>query len=72
MSFGMNSGRVMELKVLDYADEHVPCPLGQVVDAMSQKIQIPVSLKYVQSVLENAGYVIGNEGSDLIVDRVVE
>lgn len=65
----MNSGRVMELKVLDYAEAHVPCRLGEITDAMSRSICIPVSMTWVQGVLEAGGYRITSEGSMLMVDR---
>lgn len=72
MDAGVNSGRVMELNVLDYAEGHVPCSLAHIVDTMARRIQIPVSVKYVQSVLESNGYRIVNEGATLIVDRAPE
>lgn len=59
----------MDLKVLDYADEHVPCHLGEITDEMSRYIGIQVSKTYVQSVLETNGYRIVSEGGELIVDH---
>ena len=72
MKVGMNSGRAMDMKVLDYADAYVPCWLSDVVDRMSRYLGIPVSRTYVQGLLEANGYRIKNAGGILLVDRAPE
>lgn len=69
MSAGHNSGAKAELSILIYLGHHVPCPLNDVVEFASRQMNgIPVSQKWVVSILEQNDYRIVNEGSTLIVE----
>jgi hypothetical protein len=72
MEAGLNQGRLMELKVLDYAEEHALCRLGEIADEISRRIGIPVSAVWVQQVLEAGDFRVVNMGGELMVDHASE